>query len=227
MVSSQRSEAVLELGRRLVEQLDTDDDLLTSWMAHYLAELIQASKTATSNDKPAADAACAREIRALWNHRASLPRQVRPLTELDPILKTLARLGGSDAHHLSQQSADTVDKPEEETRRWLARAEQLDQAARELVQYAIQAATRGAASTAKPWLELAKDAGLDLSEAEMSILELLSKEDAPAELFERVAHDQVRRTLSGRLERLEFLIEVATEISNDLRLELGEHNGEG
>lgn len=222
MVASQRSEAVLELGRRLVEQLDTDDDLLTSWMAHYIAELIQAVETATPNAKPSAEAACAREIRALWDHRASLPSQVRPLTEFDPILKTLARLGGSNEHHLYQPSADAAE-PEEETRRWLDRAEQLDQAASELVQYAIQAATRGTASTAMPWLELAEDAGLDLSEVETSILDLLARGDAPVELLERVAHDQVQRRLSGRLQRLEFLLEVATEIANDLRLKLGEH----
>jgi hypothetical protein len=186
MVASQRSEALLELGRRLVEQLDSDDDLLTSWMAHYIAELIQAVETATPSAKPSAEATCAREIRALWDHRASLPPRVRPLTELDPILKTLARLGGSNAHHLHRPSADAAGEPDNETRRWLDRAEQLDQAASELVRYAIQAATRGATSTATPWLELAEGAGLDLSEVEMSILELLMRGDAPDELLKRV-----------------------------------------
>ena len=41
-VSLARSEAVIELGKKLVAQLDADDDLLASWMAHDIAARMEA-----------------------------------------------------------------------------------------------------------------------------------------------------------------------------------------
>ena len=50
---------IVNLGRRLVAQLDCKDDLLASWMSHYIAELIDNVEKAPADMRTAAQQACA------------------------------------------------------------------------------------------------------------------------------------------------------------------------
>lgn len=59
-MSLNRSRALLELGQRLVAQLRAGDDLLASWMAHYIAEHIEAAENASGEDREPAQGACAK-----------------------------------------------------------------------------------------------------------------------------------------------------------------------
>jgi hypothetical protein len=83
---------VLELGKRLVSQLDAADDFLASWMAHYIAQRINDAEKAPDEARAEATDSCAKAILEIWEHRSSLPNQVRPLRDLGPVLRTLASL---------------------------------------------------------------------------------------------------------------------------------------
>lgn len=61
MAKSNLSDSVLDLGRKLVQELDLDPgvDTLGRWMAHYVAELIHYADNATPDGREQARSACA------------------------------------------------------------------------------------------------------------------------------------------------------------------------
>ncbi len=79
---------VLDLGRALVEELGLDPgvDTLSRWMAHYIAELIEAAETAKGEDRPVKLATCANAILDIWGRHHQLPNGQRPFEDLEPIL---------------------------------------------------------------------------------------------------------------------------------------------
>ena len=72
-----RSEAVIALGKRLVAQLGAKGDVLTSWMAHHVADLMARAEAAPPAEKAVAQEACARAVLDLWRHRNVLPEILR------------------------------------------------------------------------------------------------------------------------------------------------------
>ena len=89
---------ILDLGRALVEELGLDPgvDTLSRWMAHYIAELIEAAETAKVEERPAKLAKFADAILKLWEHRHHLPNGKRPFEDLEPILRALESLDPND-----------------------------------------------------------------------------------------------------------------------------------
>lgn len=221
MVSLTRSKAVLELGSRLVAQLGTEDDFLASWMSHYIAELIEACKTASEEDKSTAQQACAQAILDLWRHRASLPAHLRPFTELEPIVRALTALdvGKTDyGYHAQTFRRLEGAQPDEETQKWLDFASGIDYSARLLIEVALRAAADRPASTAEAWLDLATEAGIE-DGLEHHVVKFVRRESLEAESDQ----DRHRRRLEERLTRLDSFIRVATALADDLRAELAEN----
>jgi hypothetical protein len=86
---------VLELGQHLVRELDMDDsvDTLGRWIAHYIAELINAAEKATSKKgRLTAQKRAVGAILQIWEHRESLPGYAYPLARYDEILSVLDHL---------------------------------------------------------------------------------------------------------------------------------------
>lgn len=93
------SEDVISLGKRLVEELGMEPgvDTLGRWMAHYITELINTAEEAGDlNERCKIGEKCCNAILSLWQHRASLPRGVRPLGNLENVLKSVVRFRGDD-----------------------------------------------------------------------------------------------------------------------------------
>ena len=93
------SKAALELGKRLVADLEASDDLLASWMAHDVAQRMIIAEEAADENKTAAQEACALAIGRLWQYRGALPPHLRPLGQLEPVLRTLASLDVTKTTH--------------------------------------------------------------------------------------------------------------------------------
>src|ERR1035437_5611721 len=134
-VVSLRSEALLALGKRIVEELGPDQevDTLARWMAHYIAELIQAAEAATSEARPARMAECAAAILDLWKHRSHVPHDRRPFEDLEPILNALQSLDpASDRRRYYYQTLQEADEGEDrsEVQQWLRIVDQLDDSAK-------------------------------------------------------------------------------------------------
>src|SRR5688500_17354258 len=89
-----RSDAILQLGKRIVKALESDPpaDMLGLWMAHYVAELMSAAVNAVDEDRPIKLRQCADVIFAFWTHRNRLPNGIRPFEEFESLFRALENL---------------------------------------------------------------------------------------------------------------------------------------
>lgn len=161
-MSLTRSEAVIQLGKRLVQQLDAGDDLLASWMAHDIAQRIEVAQTAPPEEKDEARNACAKAIFELWEHRSALPKHLRPMGKLEPVIRTIASLDVDQTDHRYYPEAlreAAIAEADDATKQWLELAIGLDYSARVLIQFALRSAARSTVSDAESWVRLAREAG--------------------------------------------------------------------
>ena len=217
-----RSKEVLELGSRLVEQLDSGDDLLASWMAHYIAELIDNVEKATAETKAAAQDACAKAILEVWRHRSSLPKELRPFLKLEPILRTLASLDieRTPRRYYAQERGDAEASADEAMREWLDFARDIDDAARFLIRMAIRSAVAGSAASMTPWVKLAKCAELDRN-VESSVLEFVQNAyESGDKARERQA------SIRFSLARIESFLKAGAAFADEVRAYAADQNGD-
>ena len=218
-VSLTRSSAVLELGKKILAELEGQDDLLTSWIAHYIAQRIEEAQNASAETKRAAEDFCANAILELWRYRSCLPKHLRPFGELEPIQRALASLDVDDIDYryyalilLEAAAADV----EIETKQWLELAFGIDYSARLLIQSALRAAAQRAVSQAEPWVDLARCAGAEEG-VESVIVNFVRGGDIETEAIGYRQHEE----LLGRVSRLEGFAELAMLLAKDLRAEIG------
>lgn len=85
----------LELGKLLVSEVSDhgNEDTLTVWLMHYIAELITTAETETtsSTGRIAKKEACETILR-LWEHRATLSGRANPMREYERALSLLHKL---------------------------------------------------------------------------------------------------------------------------------------
>ena len=142
MASSTTQANIVSLGNQLVALLhqDGNDDQLSRWMAHYVAEQITFAESATGEAKAAAEKRCYDTILKLWAHRAVLPVHPRPLERFETIFRVLERIDPESPHGFYHFFARD-EKPEPGSLE--ARAKfiiDLDAAARVLLQLGLVAA---------------------------------------------------------------------------------------
>lgn len=226
MESLDRSKAVIDLGKRLVAELKLGDDMMAQWMAHFIAEHIDAAERATPEARDSAQDACAQAIFKLWEHRNSVPSHIQPFRDLEPLLQTLASLDVGKGprfrylpHHPSDQKLEGTEIQES---KFLKTAVDLDYSARVLIQYLLSAAAENAADKASPWLEAAIDANAD------AVLELRVVEFVSAGTKLLGSDEVAREVLLDKIEKLEAFSQlaaaVATDFRNKLELAAGDEN---
>ena len=219
-MSLTRSSAVLELGKRLVFQLDVADDLLASWMAHYIAQRIKEAEDAPDEAKAAATDSCAKAILEIWEHRSSLPDHVRPLRDLEPVLWTLASLDVDQTQYryypevLREAEKAGAD---EGAQKWLELARNLDYSARLLMQFALRSAAQNAASQAAPWVDLALQAGAG-DGPRVVVRFILDDVDASST-------EPGEASLRDKVSRLESFASLANSVATELRAQLSSEGG--
>ncbi len=218
MESLDRSRAVIELGKRLVTELKIGDDLMAQWMAHFIAERMDAAERASPEARASAQDACAHAIFRLWEHRNCLPSHIRPFRELEPLLQTLTSLDLDSGPRLRYWPVHPSDQELEGTEiqgsDLLKTAANLDYSARVLIQYLLCAAAQSASDKAIPWLKAAIDAKAD-AVLELRIVEFVS---AGAKL--PGADEVARKALLDKLEKLEAFSQLATAVAMDFRNQL-------
>ncbi len=215
MESLDRSRAVVEFGKRIVAQLKLGDDLLSQWMAHFIAERMDAAERAGPEERISAQDACAQSIYQLWDHRNSLPAHIRPFMALEPLLKTLASLDVDSGRRFrffpETPAQEELVADVESSKRALDVAVSLDGAARVLIQYFLAAAAEEAADKALPWLAAAIDADAD------TVLELRVVEFVSAGISVPGADEVGRMALEDKVKKLEIFIELASAVTSDLK----------
>lgn len=218
MESHDRSKAVIDLGKQLVTELDLDDDLLAQWMAHVIAERMDAAERASPEERASAQDTCRQAIFSLWEQRNSLPSHMQPFRELEPLLRTLASLnvdsGVRFRYFPRHPSDEELEGTVEAGKQFLDAAVNLDYSARVLIQYLLSAAAKEAAEKAIPWLDAAIDAEAD-AVLELRIVEFVSG-GAKAPGAEEVA----RKALLDKIEKLEMFAQLATTVAAEFRSQL-------
>ena len=222
MALSPTQKGVMDLGRELVKQLasDQDDDILSRWMAHYIAELIEVAETAKIEDRPAQLGKCADAILGLWARRHEFPDGKRPFEEMEPVLTALESLDlTNDTPRYFRSPRTAADQAEQnaETKKWLELINRLDYTAKILIRYCLTQAAQSALDKSKDWVKLAEAAGLedgnDLTVIRFIFVEnYLTKTSKP--------DDSARKLLEDRISRLEAFQKMADVLASDLRQQL-------
>jgi hypothetical protein len=218
---SLRSEKLLDLGDRLVSELSIDDssDMLGRWMAHYVAELIDAARAASAETRPARLEKCSEAILNLWKHRYELPNGKRPFEGMEAILRALESLdpeSDTPRYYGPLGRAAREAENETETQTWLSLVEGFDHSARILIRYCLSQAAKNAVDKTREWVNLVASA--DLDEMDVPIIRVIICE---GDLVE-TAEESSRKVLKDRLERLEAFTTMAEALAAHFRELLAE-----
>ena len=215
----------MELGRALVKELglDSGDDTLSHWMAHYIAELIDGVETASAEERPEKSAKCAEAILSLWKHRHELPSGKRPFEDVEPILRSIESLDPADdtpRYFRSVRNANDITEDNSEVTKWLELADGLDYSAKLLIRYCLMQASQDALDKSKEWVKLAEFAGLE-DEIDLPVIRFITKESKLTKSSE--PDDREQKLLEDRVNRLDGFMKMADVLASDMRLKLS-HN---
>jgi hypothetical protein len=214
MESLDRSKAVIELGKRIVVGLTLGDDVTAQWMAHLVAEKISAAEDASETLRDSAVAECVDVILKLWTHRYTLPPYMRPLRELDPLLRTLDSLGVNEVDGLRffarPASSEELEGATEDEKKLFEFAIGIDQTARELIRYALSVAAEQSVNVVKPWLEEVIKGGLEAT-VELQVSRFV------AEGLLKSQKEANKQSMLDRADRLESFAKVALSLAREMR----------
>ena len=219
MEALQRIEQVLALGRKLVDELGMEPsvDTLGRWMAHHIAELIDAAANAPPESRTETQKRCFDAIFELWSHRSELPDGKRPFENLEPIIRAVESLDPNDVvPRYFQIVRDGIVEEDEEsqTQSILKFVNDLDSTARILIGYALADAAHSAADKSREWVKLAENAGAELG-AQGIVMRLVSRNAETEEISD--SNECGRELLQDRVERLEAFTKVAVSVCEDLK----------
>ncbi|MDP2244731.1 hypothetical protein [Pseudomonas sp.] len=135
-----RSKFVIALGKRIAASLAEDEDLVSEWMAHLIAERIDAVEQAPPEDKAAAEEACVQEILRLWSHRYAAPHRMNPLKDIEPIARALGALDPESTAYRYNPDALGLANDEDckNPNDWLKLALQVDRVSKDLIHFSLQ-----------------------------------------------------------------------------------------
>lgn len=206
---------LLALGRKLVEELklESSQDTLGRWMAHYIAELITDVESASGDEKATAEHKCFEAILELWKHRSMLPDGKRPFEELEPVLRAIQSL---DPEHnkvryynsFRPNNGKTADSIEQE--KWLNLADGLDDSAKLLIGYCLSQAASVSLDKSQEWVKLAENIEED-SSPEIAI-RFLYGEDGNSDPDEKD-----RELLNKKIQQLRDFLTISDELMKDLK----------
>lgn len=223
MESLDRSKAVIELGRRIVSGLKLGDDVTAQWMAHLVAEKISAAEQASETAQDAAVADCVEVVLKLWAHRYTLPPYMRPLRELDPLLRTLNSLGvneGSELRFFARPpSSEELEGATEDEKELFEFAIGIDHVARELIRHALCLAAERSVDVVKPWLEEAFKGSLE-APVELRISRFV------AEGLLKGQEKAKQQAMLDRIDRLESFANAALFLAGEMRKALAQETEE-
>jgi hypothetical protein len=219
-----RSREVLELGKLLVKALDLDQtvDTLGRWMAHHIAELMQAAEEADGGEKSEIEDRCRRAILELWEHINFFPRGHRPFAEIEPLLAIIRSLdpdNGAYFYHAEAQTLLSTSEVDEATKQWLELAQGVDYSARLLVSMCLRNAASDIAKDKREWLDLAESLDIDIPTTRLVRI-MVDGEKQNEEQRKREEIAKAIETLRNRRERLTALVGMssmlATSIDEDI-----------
>ena len=222
MVERIHSDRVLALGKKLVDELGLEQsvDTLGRWMAHYIAEKIEAAECAADNVRDQKMSECRDVILKLWAHRSELPNGQRPFKEFERLFRALRSLDLDDPtpRYLPQASvAVEQDEESDATKRWLKKASAIDYAAKALIRYCLANAVQDAVDKSRDWIALAETIAKD---EETDIRAIRAIVEGAEFLKAENPNDEARARMEELVDKLEAFTAASFELSSHLRAQL-------
>ncbi|MGJ7249078.1 AVAST type 3 anti-phage proein Avs3b [Morganella morganii] len=221
--SSKRYTAIIELGRKLVDELELNDsvDTLSRWMAHHIAELIYDAEHCTDDTIRTAKQTEIRDsIWSFWSHRYELPIGTRPFKELEPILRTLKSLDPENEQlrfFSPYRNLVNAENEPSEVQKWLTIAKDTDSTAKILIDYCLSLAAENAIDKSQEWVELVQKAGLD-EDVDLLEIRIFKLRGNPANTDN--PNNAQRRILEKRQKRLEAFLSLGSQLNEQLKSQL-------
>ena len=219
---SERYTAIIQLGKKLVEELELNNsvDTLGRWMAHHIAELIYDAENTTNETMRIAKQFEIRDsVWAFWANRYELPFGNKPIKELEPILRALESLDPENQqprYFFPNLGLTNREKESTETQKWLKVAENIDSSSKILINYCLSLAAENYIDKSQEWVELAQKAGLDdIDLIEFRIFQLRGN---PANTTHPSSSQ--RRVLEKRQKNLAAFLSLATQLDEQLKSQL-------
>lgn len=220
---SERYTAIVQLGKKLVEELELNDsvDTLGRWIAHHIAELIYDAENTTEETVRIAKQLEIRDsIWAFWANRYELPFGNKPFKELEPILRALESLDPENQHpryFFPHPGLTNREKESTETQKWLKVAESIDSSSKILIDYCLSLAAENSIDKSQEWVELAQKAGLD-DDIDLIEFRIFQLRENPANTTNPSSAQ--RRVLEKRQKNLSVFLSLATQLDEQLRSQL-------
>lgn len=222
MAQSQRSKRTIELGKRIIQELEVEQscDTLGRWMTHHLAELIELAEHGPVAERLTRQQQCRTAILELWEHINSLPTASRPFRDLEPIVETIRALDPNEQAYFyqarAQEVADNSALPES-AKGWLKLSRGIDYSARLLIRMCFDRVVAETSGKFKEWIELAADAGARELPVVKIVYDLEGQRKDPNETVE-----ERRKELQERLDRLQGMVQLSEMLARDIQHQLDE-----
>ena len=217
-----RSDSVLALGKKIVDELGVDQpvDTLSRWMAHYIAEKIEDADAAIGEVRDQEMSECSDAILKLWTHRSELPNGKRPFEDFEPIFRVLKSLDLDDTtsrYFRQVRSAADENDEDESAAQWLSIASKLDCAARMLIRYCLAIAARDAVDKSRDWVAVAEAIKEEVDIDIVAVHFIANDVDA----MDSEIHDAAKARIEDLLKRLETFTDLSGMLSSHFRQQLG------
>ncbi|MEI7369609.1 AVAST type 3 anti-phage protein Avs3b [Pectobacterium sp. 1950-15] len=220
---SERYTAIIQLGKKLVEELELNNsvDTLGRWMAHHIAELIyDAENTKNETMRIAKQLEIRDSVWAFWAKRYELSFGNKPFKELEPILRALESLDPENQqprYFFPNLGLTNREKESTETQKWLKVAEYIDSSSKILIDYCLSLAAENSIDKSQEWVELAQKAGLD-DDIDLIEFRIFQLRGNPANTIHPSRAQ--RRVLEKRQKNLAAFLSLATQLDEQLKSQL-------
>jgi serine/threonine protein kinase len=232
MESSEMQKKVISLGNALVEELGLEPgvDTLSRWLAHYVAEQLACLENAMGDEKIQVQRRCFETILTLWQHRSSFRNSHRPFENFEAIFKTLDALNPENPHsyyrYWNQDNETDRAATDEDAKHWLDMAINIDHAARDWINFALnQAVERALDEKTRGWLDKAISVMPDDDLAVVIRLVSKSSEINEEDDTGKIKIDRIKN-LEAKLEKLDAFFALSELIRKEIITEIQQLNTE-
>lgn len=126
------------LGHLITKQFGLEDenvDLISKWMANYIAQKMKTAEQAVGEEKTEAEEKCFKAILALWDRREVWYGNRNPYGELQPIINTINRLNPENKDYFYWNNDNEYNAVSSEVQQVLNIIKSIDKAARVCLEY--------------------------------------------------------------------------------------------
>lgn len=232
-------QAAIKLGKQFVDQLGLDPgvDTFGRWMCHFIAEQMVKAEKSVGTEKELAEKICFETILKFWQHRWQLPSGLRPFESFETILSVIEKLDPERDrnfyYHQIPSREDSYFQLNDEQRKWIKFAEDIDKSARVCIALAIEKCTEEAKTgETEKWLKYGNNvqSGIDvqiigdLTDLELSSLldEYEENDNSSKSTKDEVLDKYEIAKIKSRIEHIENLSKMNSVILKELKSRLKE-----